>query len=179
MRLFIAAILPEEAKLKVEDYINSLRSELGGVKWESPEKLHLTLKFLGNTDNITASKVADIVHDLSSDYSPFDMNVTRFGAFPDLQRPRILYLGLSQNQRLSSLKTEIDNSLHALGFEKENRKFLPHITLGRVKNRFNLRGPVPIPEKFSFVITQIGVIKSELTPKGSIYSSLNVFDLTD
>lgn len=179
MRLFIAALLPDEIRLRVGEYIDGLKPSIDGVKWEERDKLHVTLKFLGEAGDPAAAKVSDTLENLCLKYSPFHMNITRFGGFPNLEKPRVIFVGLSPNEGLSSLKSDIESELEALGFKIENRRFIPHITVGRVKNKFGIKSPVPIPEKIAFDISRIALIKSELNKKGSVYTPLKVFDLTD
>ncbi len=179
MRLFIAALLPEEIRLSVGEYIDGLKPNVDGVKWEKYNKLHVTLKFLGETGDSTAAQVSDKLENLCKKYSPFHMNITRFGGFPNLEKPRVLFVGLSPNEGLSSLKSDIESELETLGFKMENRRFVPHITVGRVKNRFVIKSPIAIAEKTAFEISEIGLIKSELNNKGSVYTPLKMFHLTD
>lgn len=179
MRIFIAALLPDEVRIRAGDYLNSLKSKVEGVKWEKPEKLHVTLKFLGETDEAHSSKVTETLERLSESYSPFRTKILRFGGFPGLENPRVLYLGLERNDELSAFQSELESALEPLGFPQENRRFIPHVTIGRVKKSFRTKGPVPIPEKIEFDISRIGVIKSELRPEGSVYTPLKIFELED
>ncbi len=179
MRIFIAALLPEEIRLRVAEYIKGLKPDIEGVKWEKHEKLHVTLKFLGEADESTAAEISSILKKLCLKYSPFNMNITRFGGFPSLENPRVLFVGLSHNNELSVLKGEVEWELEALGFNIDTRRFIPHITVGRVKRRFGINGPLAVPEKIAFDISEVGVVKSELNAKGSVYTPLEVFDLTD
>jgi len=83
---------------------------------------------------------------------------------------------LSNNTQLAKLAYELGEQLADLGFEKENRKFVPHITLGRVKKKINIEEPLPITKSI-FDINEIGLIKSELRPSGSVYTPLKLFKL--
>ncbi|MCH8013301.1 MAG: RNA 2',3'-cyclic phosphodiesterase, partial [Candidatus Dadabacteria bacterium] len=77
---------------------------------------------------------------------------------------------------LSKLQNELEQELSGLGFKEENRRFIPHITVGRVKKRIHIKESLPITQSI-FDITQIGLIKSELRPEGSVYTSLKLFKL--
>ena len=176
MRLFIAAILPVEIQEYLSGYINSLSKELDGVKWERPEKLHITLKFLGSVDGSLVQPIASIIDRISQKYSTFDLNLTEFGTYPALRNPRVLYAGTSHNDMLSEFQEQLDSALSEIGFEPEARKFIPHVTIGRVKNRIRIK-TAPELEKKSFTVSQIGLIKSELKPEGSVYTAVEIFEL--
>lgn len=161
------------------EYVNALKPCIDGVTWEEYEKLHVTLKFLGEGGESTAAQVSDILENLCLKNSPFNMRITRFGGFPGLDKPRVLYIGLSPNKELSTFQKDIDQELEALGLKMENRRFIPHITVGRVKKRFEVKKALATPERIDFHISEIELIKSELSSKGSMYTPLKVFDLAD
>ncbi|MEX0999800.1 MAG: RNA 2',3'-cyclic phosphodiesterase [Thermodesulfobacteriota bacterium] len=176
MRLFIAALLPEEIRKQLTNYIDSLKHNIEGVKWEKSEKLHVTLKFLGDVEESMLDDIANLIQERASEYSPFKIELIDFGGFPNLKKPRILYIGLSNNTQLAKLVYELEEQLAGLGFEKENRKFVPHITLGRVKKKINIEDRPHIVQS-SFQINQIGLIKSELRPSGSVYTPVKIVEL--
>jgi len=177
LRLFIAALLPEEVKAALGGYIASLRKVAEGVKWEKEEKLHVTLKFLGEVDEATAEAAAFVTGSRARNYAPFEMSTGNLGGFPNLQTPRILYAGLSENPGLSALQNEIDEALEPHGFERETRRFIQHVTIGRVNGRMRTTGPLPIPEKIQFTISEISIVRSVLGKSGSTYSPLHTFTL--
>lgn len=179
MRIFIAALLPPEVSTHIAEYIDSLRAHTNGVRWEKPEKLHITLKFLGNVRGNSISDLIYLLRDVAHNYAPFEMATTVIGGFPNLGKPRVLYLGLSGNDSLSRLCADLENGLEKLGFDKEMRRFIPHVTLGRVKKRFEVDGALPVPDKLSFKIDEIGVIESILNPKGSVYEPVFVHKLVN
>lgn len=177
MRIFVAALLPEEIKIRIDDYIRTLKPLCGGVRWEKREKLHVTLKFLGEVEESMAGKVSSVIQGLVVNHSPFEMDVVQFGGFPSLRNPRVLFVGLSENEGLRELQQKIEDELETLGFERERRKFTPHVTIGRVRSRLRIREPLPLPEKSPFIINEIGVINSKLGREGSIYTPLTLFRL--
>ena len=176
MRIFVAALIPEEIRLQLTNYIDSLKQDVDGVKWEKSDKLHVTLKFLGDVDEHKTDEILDSLENLVEGYSPFNVNISDFGGFPNLKRPRVLYAGLSHNSELSKFHYEMERDLYSLGFKKEEHGFIPHITLARVKNRINIKETPPITQS-SFDITQVGLIESELGPKGSVYTPVKLFKL--
>ena len=177
MRLFVAALLPEDVKKRIGEYIETIRPHFEGVRWEKAEKLHLTLKFLGSVEDTKAPGIGSIIGNLSQLYAPFETALTSAGGFPDLKHARVLYVGLSGNPGLSSLKTNIEETLEPLGFEKEKRPFTPHVTIGRVKNRMRVRESFPEPELYEFRIDEVGLIKSDTRREGSVYTPLYIFRL--
>lgn len=176
MRLFVAAILPEEIRGQVSNHIDLLSSRYDGVKWEKPEKLHITLKFLGDVDDSQAKDIAVLLKKLALSYISFNLTLKELGGFPNLKKPRILYIGLSKNTQLSKFVNELEKQLAELGFEKEARKFIPHITIGRVKKRINIQD-MPQLIQSSFNANDIGLIKSELCQSGSVYRPIYIHKL--
>ena len=176
MRLFIAALLPKEIQRQLSLYINTLKPAVDGVKWEKPEKLHLTLNFLGDVDQSRIEEISLLLARNTQNCASFQLSTTLFGAFPNLRNPKVLYAGLSQNKMMANFQCSIEVGLSEPGFESDNRKFMPHVTLGRVKKRIVLQN-VPILEKKKFNITEIGLIRSELRPEGSVYTPVEIFKL--
>lgn len=161
----------------MDEYIGALKSRCEGVKWEQKEKLHVTLKFLGSVDDSNVPEITSVISGIVRNYSPFETDIIGFGGFPDMRYPRILYIGLSENPELSSLQGRIDEALEPLGFPKETRGFLPHVTIGRIKSRLRIKETLPIPEKYKFMIDEIAVVKSETRRDGSVYTPLHIFHL--
>ena len=176
MRLFIAALLPQEIREQLTNHIDSLKHKYDGVKWEKSDKLHITLKFLGNVEESKLDGISSLLIKLASEYSPFNLSLTDFGGFPNLKKPRILYVGLSNNTQLSNLVQELEEQFAELGFEKEGRKFVPHITLGRVKKKINIQYRPQIIQS-GFQLNEIGLMKSELCSSGSVYTPVQIFKL--
>lgn len=161
----------------MDDYVAALKPFCEGVRWEKGEKLHVTLKFLGDVEERTAEKVSSVISRLAADYPPFEMEVLQLGGFPNLGSPRVLFIALSENEGLRELQGRIEEELEILGFEREGRRFTPHVTIGRVKSRLRIGESLPLPEKSSFVISEIGVIRSELSRTGSVYTPVALFGL--
>ncbi len=176
MRMFIAALIPQDIRTKLTNYINTLKHNIDGVKWEESDKLHVTLKFLGDVDESKVDEISNMLDKLVHSYSPFKLELSDFGGFPDLKYPRVLYVGLSGNSELSKFHSELDQYLSKIGFEKESRKFIPHVTLAKVKNRVHIKETLPITQSI-FNITQIGLIKSEPRSEGSVYTPVKLFKL--
>ena len=175
--MFIAALLPEHIKREIASFIDDIKPHIDGVKWEKQEKLHITLKFLGNVETPILNDINKLLADFTKTWSPIDINLLDFGGFPNLRNPRVLVMSLSEDTGLGDLQSKIDNGLSGLGFEKENRKFRSHVTVGRVKKKYRSHGDLPVSDKTPFTINEIAVIKSELTREGSIYTPISTFQL--
>jgi len=99
------------------------------------------------------------------------------GAFPDLKRPKVLYLGLESNDDLIGLKEKVDECLGEIGFPGEKRDFVPHLTIGRVKRRPELPDVLPQIEQIPFGLESVTLCKSELRKSGSLHIPLKYFKL--
>jgi len=179
LRIFIAALIPPEIKLAMKSYVESIKSHWEGVKWESYEKFHVTLKFLGEVDE---SKLSDVEKSLRAGVqgvSPFEMAIKGFGGFPSLKRPRVLVIDLSNNDDLLKFQLELEERLEGIGFARENRKFKSHITVGRIKGYSSVRGSFPGPTPLSFKISEIAIMRSILHNKGSEHTGLSIFSLNE
>lgn len=125
MRLFIALPLPGSVK----EQLIELKQPIEGVRWESKSKLHLTLKFLGDTDPDQLEELANALDSIK--YSPFSIDVKGFGYFPTGKQPKVLWAGVVKNEDLVRLQQAIEDKCTSLGFEAETRPFKPHITIAR------------------------------------------------
>lgn len=177
LRLFIAAFLSEETKDVLFRYVQSLGSFLRGVRWEPKEKLHVTLRFLGDVDE---SRLEDISADVGSAVcgsGSIESGFEDFRLFPGSGNPRVLSLDLVKNEQFQSLFDKVQSAVLQNGFEMERRKFIPHVTLGRIRGDFEGIRRIPRPERTEFSITRVGLVQSELGPRGSRYTSLRTWSL--
>ncbi len=172
MRIFIAALIPSEIKVAIRDYVESIKPQWEGVRWESSEKFHVTLNFLGEVDESKLSDVERILSLIGEGVSPFEMEINGFGGFPSLRKPRVLFVDLSDNNELSRFQLGLEERLEAIGFARENRRFKSHVTVGRIKRYSSLRGAISSPEPLSFKISEIAIMRSVLHKKGSEYTCL-------
>jgi 2'-5' RNA ligase len=176
LRTFIAALIPEEIRLEMKKYITEIKPHWEGVKWENYEKLHVTLKFLGEVEESKIERIKSALEESLRICSPFKMAISGFGGFPNLQNPRVLFIGLSENPELLALQSEIEEKLEWL-VRKEGRAFVSHVTIGRIKGRSRSKGPFPTPTSSSFFISEIALMKSVLHPEGSKYNPISIFRL--
>lgn len=179
MRLFIALPLPREIEELLGKIIFVLKQKGGGrIKWVAPKNIHLTVKFLGETEEAKLEGIKKAVGEIAGRYPVVKCSVDKVGAFPDLVRPRVFWAGLSGDiEILESIVNEIEDAMASLGFAREEKRFKPHLTLGRVKENYGLgdlvsyvKGYEMAPEPFA--METLVLFKSTLTPKGPIYERL-------
>ena len=136
-RLFIAVDISQQARELAADYMHEMSRQFpdARVKWERPEKLHLTVKFLGSTEENLIEKLKKLVGRNASLIRPFEITIAGTGSFPSAKSPRVLWLGVSERTgELKRLATGIDADCARLGFEPEKRSFKPHLTLARSRD---------------------------------------------
>lgn len=182
-RFFIAIETPQEVKARIGEVIGSLKQTRADVRWEQIEKLHTTLKFLGETGDATLPHLISLIDKIAKVTSPFFITYASLGCFPNRREPRILWVGAESDSTLDTLAQEIESSLEELGFEKEKRKFHPHVTIGRVKSQRGMRDLIRMMESTTFHsqptrVSHIVLKKSELQSSGSIYTTVQEFPLT-
>jgi 2'-5' RNA ligase len=134
MRLFVAVNLSETVRDAIADAIASFPVTDPPWRWVSRDNWHITLKFLGDVDDVRTPDVAAALAIAARDRPPFRLALTDFGAFPGIRRPRVLFYNASEGgEELAGLATAVDAALLPLGFVTEDRPFHPHATVARVK----------------------------------------------
>jgi 2'-5' RNA ligase len=181
IRTFVA-IDPGNA---IRDRLAALQQEFGktgtDVKWVEHHNLHLTLLFLGEVDQRDLTAVCRAVADTTASHAPFAMTIERAGAFPNVRRPRTLWVGVGTGtQEVCALHDAAEPPLLKLGcYRREERGYTPHLTLGRVRAdrpaaeltaTLNKRAAWSAGET---TVREILVMGSELTSEGPVYSVLS------
>jgi len=179
MRVFIAALLPEDIRLSIKNYVDDIKPHWGGVKWEDYEKFHITLKFFGDMDESRLNDIKQIAEEWVRGDSPFKMSISGFGAFPNLKKPRVLFIELSRNEDFLIFQRGLDEKLENVGFVKEKRTFKSHITIGRIKRNSRCRDSLPKPDISSFSISELAIMRSIPQKTGSVYTPLSVYKLSN
>lgn len=135
LRSFIALELSGEIRTKTRRLIESLRPTTDNVKWVAEPSLHLTLKFLGEIDYRDVAQVDRALQGAVSELPPFLAELRGTGAFPTLERPRTIWVGVGEGaDEIIELHGRVEERLAPLGFRSEHRKFRPHVTIGRVRH---------------------------------------------
>ncbi|MHA1910671.1 MAG: RNA 2',3'-cyclic phosphodiesterase [Candidatus Kariarchaeaceae archaeon] len=186
-RVFIGIKLKNTETINEITLFQSNFNKIKIVKLVKSINLHLTMKFLGD---VTMKQLDDIKGSLTNfKIEPFNALLKGATAFPKVNYPRTLIITISEgSEELISIQKEIDVLLYQVGFAKEKRKFHPHLTIGRVKQKKGT-GKAPIENIIqiindnqdhlfgAFEVNEIALIESTLTPEGSIYKDLEVYPI--
>jgi len=134
VRTFVAIEISPEVRTRARKLMDQLQQVDAKIRWVDPAQLHLTLKFLGEIDLLEIPQVCKVVEQVASATPPFSLRVASAGAFPDLVRPRTVWLGIEEdNDEIIALHAQLETALESLGFRSEKRRFRPHLTIGRVR----------------------------------------------
>ena len=188
IRTFIAIELNESMRAELASVQSKLKGSGADIKWVEPENIHLTLKFLGATEKNRIDAIKNILDSTTGQIKPFNISLSSLGAFPDLNSPRVIWVGIEDENvgarhAVPLLIHTIENELSNLGFPKDNRPFLAHVTLGRArspKNKQELKkiiddinkrrgGQCPPPT----TVNHVTLFQSALTPTGPMYHILH------
>lgn len=147
------------------------------IRWTRPEQMHLTLKFLGEVEDRLLPKVCDAVIAAADAYAAFKFEVAGVGCFPERGPVRVLWAGVTMTDpTLPACVERLERDLAALGFEPERRRFSPHLTIGRVKDRAKAPG---LRERIAGVrldpltqpVEELVLFESRLSPQGPRYTA--------
>lgn len=180
-RTFIAVELADDVRSRLVKLQQILARSGGDVKWVEEENLHVTLLFLGEVDERDLPAVCATVGEACSSVGPFTMSVEGVGCFGNPRRPRTLWAGVAAgHDELIALHAAIEAPLLELGcYRREERKFEPHVTLGRVRGDAGAERLAAAREqqaKFvagEFEVKQVAVMSSELLPAGPAYAVMS------
>jgi 2'-5' RNA ligase len=186
IRSFVAIELPDDARRALAALQRDLKAQASpdAVRWSRPESIHLTLQFLGDVAPGQIEKIVSALHEVCADPSPFAFELAGVGVFPNPNRPRVVWVGVIEPSGvLLALQKGVNQALAPLGFPPEERRFTPHLTLGRAARRASrqelaeLGAMVARSEVGSVgrvVADHISLMKSDLRPGGAVYTPLAV-----
>jgi 2'-5' RNA ligase len=178
LRCFIAIEIPESIRGAIVSSIDGLKKSGADVKWVSPENIHITMQFLGDTEETQIPLIKEALNKILLPYSPFYIKIAGVGCFPDARRPRVIWVGTEEAQQVIDLHGDIAKGMVTFGFQEEGKIFTPHLTVGRVKSNRNTGAllkkmdEIKIVRFSDFEVRNITLMKSELKPSGAIYYSL-------
>ncbi len=180
-RLFVAAEIPEAIVEEIISLRNEVFDATNRVKWEPKEKYHITLKFLGDTSDVLIPQIKESLSRTFETWHKVPTAFTRFGVFFRNGAPKILWAGFEPTEDLIGIHAEVEEALTEFGFDKEKRRFHPHLTIARLKGfepieKINELRRLEFSKK-PFEIGNIILFKSELKPSGSVYSEIENFEL--
>lgn len=180
MRVFISLNLNEETRVILKEFQKSIKEELGfsesgKVKWESPDKFHITMFFIGEISDNKVEELRDEFKNIHEErIGAISLKLGKLNAFPNMYKPRVLYTEvIEKDGKLYKLNDSINRIMKRNGYE-ESGKFHPHITLGRVRRDCSLHGVKErsIIEKSSFEVHGLNIMKSVLSREGSEHESI-------
>lgn len=184
-RIFIAIkIEPENTFLRIH---SSLRAILGNEKitWVDPSNIHLTLAFLGDTEEERIKVAAIMLKQKCSGFGEFDFSLSGVGVFKDFRDPRVIWLGINESAKLTRLYEEIKIGLKDTGSQIEDRAFRPHITIGRIKFIRNIEALKDAIERYrdteiqKVIVNEVILYESILKPSGPVYKPSGIFSLRE
>lgn len=175
IRSFLSISASPQLRNRAASLIEDLQSIPSGVKWEHPEKLHLTLKFFGSVEESLLKDFGETLKPRVSGLESFTLTYSGLGAFPSLDHPRIFWIGAEPSDDLLRLVSVIEEVSTSFGLPSEERRFHAHITIGRVKGTRNLNRLTAMVKSVTLQPTvarcsEICIMKSVLHPTGSQYA---------
>ena len=183
VRTFLCIPISNEIRSKKSMLYSTFEDSKSTINWVKNSNLHLSIKFIGQTPETSVSEIIDNISSITSNIEPFKIDIKGTGCFPINIRPKTLWLGVSGELKpLEDLVLKVENKLFKIGFSKEEKQFIPHITIARI----------PYPQKdtpdintflkssydvIGLQVNQIQFFSSELLSNGAVYSLLKTFPL--
>jgi 2'-5' RNA ligase len=169
IRCFLALTLSVAVTRKIAEEVERRRKEIAGrVAWVPPANLHLTLQFLGSIDETLVDGIVGRLKKVAARHAPFEARARGLGAFPDTQRPKVLWVGV-EAEGLAKLQKEVEAAMVELGFPKEERAFHPHVTVARVKESVTLGDWSSAVDLGASTVGEIVVYESRTHKSGAEY----------
>lgn len=181
VRAFISITIPDSRLKILSDWLSFKKRDLREFRWTSPESMHITLKFCGE---ISGDRAARLLTELKGirQTGPFDIYIEGIGGFPDLKRARVIWAAVKgETEHLYALREEIEKAASRASIPREDKKFTPHVTIGRR----NFAGPlskdtldslencdlVTVP----WTVKEAALMRSELSVMGARHSVIGLF----
>lgn len=188
-RSFIAIEIPADIQSAIWKETETLRQRLEKplVRWVPQENIHLTLKFLGDVPQATLEQLVQHLSPELGQLPGFNIHINGMGAFPNVRRPRVLWVGVEAPKELASIAQIIEAGAAHFGFTPEKRPFSPHLTVGRVSQRASGIESQKITASLeqnrvgslgTAAISCVEIFKSDLRPSGAVYTHLFTFPLS-
>ncbi|MBB3204573.1 2'-5' RNA ligase [Rhodopirellula rubra] len=207
IRTFLAIPLPAPLAQSASDWIHEMKGSVEqsrptpekrstvsppstnsamGIKWVPEDNLHLTLKFLGEVENIEIPKICDVAAEVCEQFDPFELNFVGAGFLPDVARARVLIAKIEDpTESLTAMVRLLEDRYADLGFKRESRDYVPHLTLGRARSgsRRVSQKAIDLWQRHEndplgeMTARSIQVIGSFLEKRGPTYNVMNTVEL--
>lgn len=183
VRSFIAISLSAEIIRQLNQVLENLQARLPGVaiRWTQAQNIHVTIKFLGDVSISNLDLVKKIIQIEASRHSAFELSIGELGAFPTINRPQVLWVGVEAPQELYAIQSGIENEAARLGYTPENRPFSPHLTLARtarnatpedVRKISSVLAGYKVGYLGALKVQELHLYKSDLQRSGAVYTRL-------
>jgi 2'-5' RNA ligase len=179
MRAFLGISVPDGVKHKILE----IQKKFSGfdIKFVEPENLHFNLKFFREISDEQVGGLKKILEEIAKKYGPFEIEIRGLGVFPNKNYIRVIWIGVKEGfNAITSLAEAIQDSIESIGFSREE-KFVPHLTLGRVRTARNKEELKILIEELENIeigkmkVDTIKLFRSKLSPSGPVYEE--VFDI--
>jgi 2'-5' RNA ligase len=178
VRAFLSIDIEDQSLLsQIQSIQQRLDLNAAKMKIVKSENIHFTLRFFGDTPSTRLDQIRACLNEV--EINPFEIEVSGVGSFPNRRRPRIIWIGVTQNaSKILNLKSDIDSSLVDIGYETERRKYTPHATIARVRYVKDSKGIADNLESLAdevigkMIVAKVKMMRSTLTPSGPIYATL-------
>ena len=182
-RIFAAIkIHPDEAFMNI--YMGlKIACKHDRINWVDPDNIHITLKFFGETEVSRIPEIKDHLEQIASGFQSFEIHLEDAGVFGSIYKPRVLWIGIKENEMLKKMGQEVLDKMDKIGFKKDRQNFVPHLTLGRIKYTDNKQQFFDIVGKYkdvkikSELVDRFYLLESKLSSSGPTYTVLDTFDL--
>ncbi|MDD4092693.1 MAG: RNA 2',3'-cyclic phosphodiesterase [Smithellaceae bacterium] len=185
IRAFLAVEPPEEILQAVIRLQEKLKREISGkLSWTRPGGQHLTLKFFGDVSAEEVDSIGQSVRNCLQPGWALNLKIEKLGVFPDARKPRVLWCGTSGDvEKLAALQKQLEADFALIGFPQEDRPFRAHLTLARIRDSREVSGVSEALTRHAafsageFIVKELVLFQSRLTPQGAIYNRLAMFPL--
>ena len=179
IRCFVAIEIPEDIQNRLIAIQDEIRQQIGPASWVKPGNIHLTLKFLEEVSHNDIQSVGEVIEQVAQRHPAFSMQIGGIGAFPNLERSRVLWTGITVGTaEIKVLAQEVNTELSGCGYPADSKQLNPHLTLARLRSRVDLNPLVDTFRQYDQIdgtnmeVNGIALIQSELHPSGAIYTPL-------
>jgi len=188
IRSFISIPITPAITAAARAIIKRLKPLDDSIRWVPLDNIHLTLKFLGDVDNVEIPQICSSIRRVTDTVSPFELHVKGAGGFPNLEKPRVLFAGVEDpTGRLVEMVARLEPELAELGFKPEPRDYRPHLTLGRIRGNSRRVGAALVDELNQWkeaplgdmVVDEVHLMASFLDKGGPTYQVMDTIELPE